>query len=285
MKRNQAAQQNLGPQRPPTSPGPLRRLARTPGNLLAKLGAMVQTVAADLGGVVVLLFRTLGCLIPPRIDTQQFWRCLYKMGNESVPIVVLTAFFSGGIMVVQAGVFVKRFGATSMVGWGAGYAVLREIGPILIGLMFSGRVGSNNTAELGTMTVTEQVDGLRALAINPISYLVAPRVLAMMIMLFLLTIIGDLVAISGAALFGKLLLQVEFGVFYQSMIISLGLPDLFHGLYKAALFGAIIALTSCHYGMTAKGGAVGVGRAVNAAVVASALGIVVADYFVTFLFS
>jgi phospholipid/cholesterol/gamma-HCH transport system permease protein len=118
---------------------------------------------------------------------------------------------------------VKRFGATSMVGWGAGYAVLREIGPILIGLMFSGRVGSNNTAELGTMTVTEQIDGLRALAINPIPYLVAPRVLAMMIMLFLLTIIGDLVAISGAALFGKVMLQVELGVFYQSLTTSLGL--------------------------------------------------------------
>ena len=255
------------------------------GNMLAGMGRAVTALASDLGGIVVLLFRTLACLIPPRIDSQQFSRSLYKMGNESVPIVSLTAFFAGGIMVVQAGVFVKRFGATSMVGWGAGYSVLREIGPILIGLMFSGRVGSNNTAELGTMQVTEQIDGLRALSIEPISYLVAPRVLAMMILLFLLTIIGDLVAISGAALFGKLMLGVEFGVFWTSFITSLGLADLFHGLVKAAFFGGIIALTSCHYGITVKGGAVGVGKAVNSAVVASALGIVLADYFLTFLMS
>ena len=255
------------------------------GRALAGLGSAAQKVSFDLGGVVMLLVRTIACLFPPRIDSKQFVRSLYKMGNESVPIVMLTAFFAGGIMVVQAGVFVKRFGATSMVGWGAGYSVLREIGPILIGLMFSGRVGSNNTAELGTMTVTEQIDGLRALSIEPISYLVAPRVLAMMIMLFLLTIIGNLVAIGGAALFGKLMLGVEFGVFWTSLTTSLGLEDLFHGLVKASAFGVIIALTSCHYGITVKGGAVGVGRAVNAAVVASALGIVLADYFLTFLMS
>lgn len=249
---------------------------------LAAIGGTVTRVAQDLGGVVMLLIRTLGCLFPPRLDLRQFVRCLYKMGNESVPIVALTAFFSGGIMVIQAGVYVKRFSATSMVGWGAGYAVLRELGPILIGLMFSGRVGSNNTAELGTMTVTEQIDGLRALAIDPIPYLIAPRVLAMMIMLFFLNVIGDLVAISGSALFGKIMLGVEFGVFFESFL-WLGLPDLFHGLTKAAFFGAIISLTSCHFGITVKGGAVGVGRAVNASVVASALGIVVSDYFLTYL--
>ena len=183
---------------------------------------------------------------------------------------------------VQAGVFVKRFGATTLVGWGAGYSVLREIGPILIGLMFSGRVGSNNTAELGTMTVTEQIDGLRALAIDPISYLVAPRVVAMMAMLLALTVIGDLVAIAGAALFGRLLLNIEFGIFFQSFQ-WLGLADVTHGLVKATVFGGIIALTSCHFGISVRGGAVGVGRSVNAAVVASALGIVISDYFLTFL--
>lgn len=246
---------------------------------------MIKRMASDFGGIVVLLVKTLACLFPPRVDSKQFIRNLYKMGNQSVPIVVLTAFFVGGIMVVQAGVFVKRFGATSLVGWGAGYAVLREIGPILIGLMFSGRVGSNNTAELGTMTVTEQIDGLRALAVEPMAYLIAPRVLAMIIMLFLLTIIGILVAIGGAALFGKLMLDVEYGVFMMSFTTSLGLGDLFHGLIKAAVFGVVIALTSCHYGITVKGGAVGVGRAVNASVVASALGIVFADYFLTFFLS
>src|SRR5206468_11589467 len=118
--------------------------------------------------------------------------------------------FTGGIMVIQSGIFVRRFNAAGLVGWGAGYAVFREVGPILIGLMFSGRVGANNTAELGTMTVTEQLDGLRALAIDPIRYLIVPRVVAMMIALFCLTLIGDAVAIGGGLLFGKLLLSVEF---------------------------------------------------------------------------
>ncbi len=264
--------------------GPVQRLRRLLAAPVEGLGAGVLSLADHFGGILVLTWSALIRILTLRMDREQLLRSLYKMGNESVPIVALTAFFTGGIMVVQAGVFVRRFSATSMVGWGAGYAVLREVGPILIGLMFSGRVGSNNTAELGTMVVTEQIDGLRALAIDPLSFLVAPRVLAMMLMLFCLNVIGDLVAIAGAALFGKLLLNIEFGVFWQSFL-WLGLPDLTHGLVKAAAFGAIIALTSCHFGITVRGGAVGVGRAVNSAVVASALGIVLADYFLTSLLS
>jgi phospholipid/cholesterol/gamma-HCH transport system permease protein len=114
-------------------------------------------------------------------------------------------------------------------------------------------------------------------------YLIVPRIVAMMIMLFLLTVIGDLVALSGAVIFGKLMIGIEPTVFYHSMVNSLGLADLFHGLIKAAVFGLIIAVTSCHFGITVKGGAVGVGRAVNASVVGSALGIVIGDYFLTWL--
>src|SRR5688572_31335781 len=124
-------------------------------------------------------------------------------------------------MVIQSGIFVQRFNATGLVGWAAGYAVFREVGPILIGLMFSGRVGANNTAELGTMTVTEQLDGLRALAIDPIRYLIVPRVVAMITMLFSLVVLGDLVAIVGGALFAKLLLNVEFATFYYSFADNL----------------------------------------------------------------
>jgi phospholipid/cholesterol/gamma-HCH transport system permease protein len=197
--------------------------------------------------------------------------------------VTLTAFFTGGIMVIQAGMFVKRFNAAGLVGWGSGYSVFREVGPILIGLMFSGRVGANNTAELGTMTVTEQLDGLRALAIDPIRYLIVPRVIAMIVMLFLLTVLGDLVAVLGGMLFAKLLLGVELSTFYYSMTDNLHIPDLTHGLIKAATFGLAIALTSCHFGVTVRGGAVGVGRAVNAAVVAAAIAIMLLDFFITYL--
>jgi phospholipid/cholesterol/gamma-HCH transport system permease protein len=261
----------------------MRRLLHAIGGFFASIGSPVVGLADQLGAILVLLGRTVRCLFPPRFDVPEFWRNLYKMGNQSVPIVLLTAFFVGGIMVIQAAVFVKRFGATAMVGWGAGYSVLREIGPILLGLMFSGRVGSNNTAELGTMVVTEQIDGLRALAIDPMRYLIVPRILAMIIMLFLLTVIGDMVAIGGAALFGWLMIGIDPQLFYTSLVSSLGLVDLFHGLAKAAVFGLVIAVTSCHFGITVKGGAVGVGRAVNASVVGSALGIVIGDYFLTWL--
>ena len=261
----------------------MARVFASLGESVARLGDSVITMATHLGAIVTLLARVIRSLFPPRFDIPEFWRNMYKMGNQSVPIVVLTAFFVGGIMVIQSAVFVERFQATSLVGWGAGYSVLREMGPILVGLMFSGRVGSNNTAELATMVVTEQIDGLRALSIDPMRYLIVPRILAMVIMLFLLTVLGDFVALAGVMLFGKAMIGIEYGVFYSSMINSLGLADLVQGLVKATAFGLIIALTSCHFGLTVKGGAVGVGRAVNAAVVGSALGIVLGDYFLTYV--
>ena len=251
--------------------------------MIRALGAGAIAVAREAGGITVLFGRVLRCLVPPSLDGRELLRNLYKMGNRSVPIVALTAFFTGGIMVIRSGMFVKRFNATGLVGWGAGYSVFREVGPILIGLMFSGRVGANNTAELGTMTVTEQLDGLRALAIDPVRYLLVPRVVAMVVMLFSLTIFGDLVAISGGALFAKLLLHVDPPTFYHSFADNLDPADLFHGLIKAAAFGLAIALTSCHFGVTVRGGAVGVGRAVNAAVVAAAISIMLLDFFLTYL--
>jgi phospholipid/cholesterol/gamma-HCH transport system permease protein len=231
----------------------------------------------------VLLVRVLLALVPPRLDRRELWRNLYKMGVQSVPIVALTAVFVGGIMVIQAGMYVRRFNAYSMVGWGAGYSIFREVGPLLIGLMFSGRVGSNNTAELGTMVVTEQVDGLRSLAIDPVRYLLVPRVVAMVLMSFLLCIIGDLVAIVGGMVFARLMLGVEFGIFYASFVDNVKAWDMWHGLVKSVIFGGVIALSSCHFGLTVRGGAVGVGRAVNSAVVAAAVGIMVWDYFLTYI--
>jgi phospholipid/cholesterol/gamma-HCH transport system permease protein len=186
-------------------------------------------------------------------------------------------------MTLQTGPFVKKLGATSLAGWGAGYAVLREIGPILIALMFSGRVGANNTAELATMTVTEQLDGLRALAIDPVRYLIVPRVVAMVVMLFVLTVIGIMISILGGMLFSKLLLNLEYSTFYYSLILNLDWTDFVHGLVKAAVFGLSIALTSCYFGVSVRGGAIGVGRAVNAAVVAAAVSIMLLDFFLTFL--
>jgi len=247
------------------------------------VGAAALAIARETGGIVLLLGRVLRSLVPPSVDGRELVRNLHKMGNQSVPIVALTAFFTGGVMLVQTGIFVRRFGATGLVGWAAGYSIFREVGPILIGLMFSGRVGAHNTAELGTMTVTEQLDGLRALAIDPTRYLIVPRVVAMMVTLLCLTAVGDLVAIAGAALFAKLLLGIEWGTFFGSFADNVKVADVLNGLVKSVFFGLAISLTSCHFGATVRGGAVGVGRAVNAAVVAAAASIMLLDFFLTSL--
>ncbi|MBL9012567.1 MAG: ABC transporter permease [Myxococcales bacterium] len=249
------------------------------------VGAGAVRVAQEVGGIVVLTWQVLRALVPPRIDRRELFKNLYKMGNKSVPIVVLTAFFAGGLMTLQAGPFVKKLGATSLAGWGAGYAVLREIGPILIGLMFSGRVGANNTAELATMTVTEQLDGLRALAIDPIKFLVVPRVIAMVVMLVVLTVLGDLVALLGSSVVAKVMLDIDWSTMYYSFVDNLKPADFLTGIYKSIAFGGSIAVSSCYFGVTVRGGAVGVGKAVNAAVVAAAVSIMLLDFFLTYLSS
>ena len=254
-----------------------------PRRLAEHVGGGALAVARETGGIVVLTGLVLRALVPPRIDRRELVKNLYKMGNRSVPIVILTAFFAGGLMTLQTGPFVKKLGATALAGWGAGYAVLREIGPILIALMFSGRVGANNTAELATMTVTEQLDGLRALAIDPVRYLIVPRVLSMMIMLLALTAVGDLVAIGGAALVARVLVDVDWATFIGSFVNNVKVADVANGLIKSIFFGLSISLTSCHFGITVRGGAVGVGRAVNNAVVAAAVSIMLLDFFLTYL--
>jgi phospholipid/cholesterol/gamma-HCH transport system permease protein len=218
------------------------------------------------------------------LDRDEIWRNLHRMAVRSLPIVVVTALFTGGIMVIQAAPIVERYGARGLLGWGAGFGTLREIGPLLTALMISGRVGANNAAELGTMVVTEQLDALRALAIDPIAFLLGPRLLSVVITLFLCTVFADALALFGAAYAGYFLLGVEPRVFFNGLTSGLlGLGDVMHGLVKSALFGLVIGLSSCHFGVSTSGGAPGVGRAVNSTVVVSAVGIFMIDYLVSFL--
>ncbi len=247
------------------------------------LGNSLLEIAETAGGMGVLFARVVGRLATLRFDRQELVRALYKMGVKSIPIVIVTALFTGGIMVIQAAPIVKRYGAHGLLGWGAGFGTLREIGPLLTALMLSGRVGANNTAELGTMVVTEQIDALRALAIDPVSFLIAPRVVSFVTTLFLATLYADALALFGAAYAGQALLDVEPMVFFNGLTSGLlTFGDVGVGLVKSVVFGLVMALASCHYGLNVTGGAPGVGRAVNATVVASAAGIFVLDYFVSF---
>ena len=258
----------------------------TPGGLLTlpyRVGLAVTDIAEQVGGIGILTAQIARRFFPPRIDRYELFRNLHKMGVLSVAIVAATATFTGAIMVIQAAPMAMRFGVTDVVPWGAGFAILREVGPLLIALMFNGRVGANNTAELGTMVVTEQIDALRALAIDPIGYLVLPRVIAMVITIFILTILGDAVAIAGAMLACKLLLNMDPRSFLNAFFALLDHRDLYIGLIKSLGFGVMIAITSCHFGLSVRGGAPGVGRGVNAAVVAAASGVFILDFFSTFL--
>lgn len=251
--------------------------------LPTRLGAGVLELATQLGGTGLLTGRVLARLLPPRIDRLELTRNLYRTGVSSVSITCATAIFTGGIMVIQAAPMVQRFGVKELVGWGAGFATLREVGPLLIALVFNGRVGANNTAELASMTVTDQIDALRALVIDPITYLVLPRVLSMILMITVLTVVGDCVAMLGAMGAAKALLDVDPRVFFRSLVTLLEPWDFLSGLVKASIFGTVIGLVSSYYGLAVKGGAPGVGRAVTASVVASASGIFALDYLFTFI--
>ena len=248
----------------------------------ALIGAHFLEWSAQIGGMCVLMAQIFVRLNPLKLDGPETWRNMYRIGVKSFPIILVTAMLTGAIMVIQSGTYIQEYGAYGLLGWGAGYSVLREVGPILIGLMFSGRVGANNTAELGTMRVTDQIDALRALAIDPINYLVVPRFYSMILMMFLLVVVGDFTALLGGAVTGQYLLGVDMELFAWSIITYIKLEDLFTGLIKSVAFGFAIAVISCHFGLKTSGGAVGVGRAVNASVVGSAIAIFVIDFIFTY---
>lgn len=248
---------------------------------LARLGRAALAIAADAGGMARILTRAMGALLPPRVDRDELMRCLHHFGLRSLPIIAATAAFVGAIMVLQAATYVRLLGAGGLVGWMSGIAIMREVGPVFIALMFSGRVGANNTAELASMRVTEQITALEVLAIDVYAYLVTPRLFAMVLTLAALLVLGDLAALLTGAATAALLLGIEPQAFYASLATYVRLEDFLVGVLKAGVFGCAIAVTSSHYGLAARGGAQAVGRAVNAQVVASAVLIFVLDYLMT----
>jgi phospholipid/cholesterol/gamma-HCH transport system permease protein len=257
--------------------------AESDPSFLQGLGASFMSIAETAGGMTLLGLKVIHRLVTFKFDGYELTRNLERMGVRSIPIVIVTALFTGAIMVLQAAPLVQRYGAHGMLGWGAGFGTLREVGPLLTALMINGRVGANNTAEIGTMVVTEQIDALRVLAIDPIAFLVAPRTVAIVSTLFFATVFADVLALLGAAYAGWGLLGVSPVVFFNGVTSGLlGIGDVVSGLVKSVVFGIVMALASCQYGLAVKGGAPGVGRAVNSTVVASAAGIFVLDYFVSF---
>lgn len=243
----------------------------------------VAGLIREIGAMGLVLGGVLRNLFPPRVDRRQLVKYLYDIGVRSLPIVILTSLFVGAIMVIQTTSYVQATGASAFVPGMATLAVFIELGPVLIGLMFSGRVGANTTADLGTMVVTEQMDALRALAIDPIRYFVVPRFVAMVVVLMILTAIGDFFAVIGGALFAHWLLDIHFVSFLREIPDAGLLDEFLVGILKGGVFGATISIVSCTYGLRVQRGAQEVGRAVNTSVVMTALGIYMLDYVMSWL--
>ncbi|HXZ80225.1 MAG TPA: ABC transporter permease [Terriglobales bacterium] len=203
------------------------------------------------------------------------------IGVGSLPIVVLTGFFTGAVLALQSSNTLQRFGSLSLTGQLVSLSMVRELGPVLTGLMVAGRNSSGMASELGSMKVTEQIDAMRALGTDPTKKLVTPRVVASVVMLFFLTIISDLVGLTGGWLISYFLLGLNSNQYWTTAYQSLVFSDVFMGLTKPLLFGFIIASVGCFYGLSAKGGTQGVGRATTQAVVAASVLILVVDFFYT----
>ncbi|MEO1174542.1 MAG: ABC transporter permease [Myxococcota bacterium] len=179
------------------------------------LGRGAVELAGHVGGIALVFART-AARLPHRFDGREFLRSLHNFGNGSLPVVAATAAFTGVIMVLQGALYVQRFGVYDLVGWFTGFATFREIGPVLIGLMFSGRVGANNTSELATMRVNEQLTALEIMAIDVYELLVAPRFVAMMLSMAVLVVLGDGFAVASGALAARILLDLDFLAFWRS---------------------------------------------------------------------
>lgn len=203
------------------------------------------------------------------------------IGVGSLQIVVFTGFFTGAVLALQSANSLARFGALSFTGQLVSMSMVRELGPVLTSLMVAGRNASGMASELGSMQVTEQIDAMRALGTDPTRKLVTPRLAATMFMLFFLTILSDLVGLAGGAVIAHLLLRLNLNEYWTSAWQTLRYSDIFMGLIKPVLFGFIIATIGCYYGLSAKGGTQGVGRATTQAVVAASVLILAVDLFVT----
>jgi phospholipid/cholesterol/gamma-HCH transport system permease protein len=203
------------------------------------------------------------------------------IGVGSLPIVILTGFFIGGVMVLQTAAQFEKFGETALTGDAVALALVRELGPAITALLVAGRNASGIASELGSMVVTEQVDAMRALGTDPIRKLVTPRVVATLLMLPLLTIVSDFVGLCGGFFVAYFTLRLGAVQFWTRAIDALAIGDVVQGLAKPFVFGLIIATVGCYEGLRVKGGTQGVGRATTTAVVVSSVFILVVDTFIT----
>uniref|UniRef100_A0A832LXL7 ABC transporter permease n=1 Tax=Caldimicrobium thiodismutans TaxID=1653476 RepID=A0A832LXL7_9BACT len=253
-------------------------------NLFFWLGRGFFRVLQDSGGIFLFFWQALLYTFTPPLRLRLFIKQMEFIGVRSWLVVSLTALFSGMVTAYQVHHALVKFGGQSVLGGVVALTLTRELGPVLSAIMVVARAGSAITAELGSMRITEQIDALKIMAVNPIQYLVTPRLWAAMIVVPLLTAMADLIGIAGGYLIGVMVLGIDHGIFIARMQDMVELIDIMSGIYKSIFFGAFMVAVCCYKGYFAKGGAEGVGRATTEAVVISSVGILVSDYIMTTLF-
>ncbi|MDA8387169.1 MAG: ABC transporter permease [Nitrospiraceae bacterium] len=245
------------------------------------LGSLIIGFTRGVGSVFLLFAESLKEMLLPPYEIKNTSRQVLEVGIKSVPVVIITAVFTGMVLALQTFTGFKRFGAEALVGTVVSLSITREMGPVLTGLVVAGRAGAAMAAELGTMRVTEQIDALETLATSPVKYLIVPRFVASVIVLPALTVIADMLGILGGYAVAVWLYGMSSALYWHRAWNYLEVRDIFGGLAKAAFFGAGIAIVCCHEGFYTEGGAEGVGKATTGAVVISFMTILISDYFLT----
>lgn len=246
--------------------------------IVSKPEKVATAFLSFIGEITLIFLDAIKRIFRPPFEFRETMNQMAFIGNASVPIVALTNFFSGAVLSLYSTDLMVKYGGTSFIGGTVGLSVCREIAPVLAGIMVAARCGSAMAAQIGTMSVTEQIDALKMLSVNPTNYLVIPRILAGVLMLPVLTLIGIYAGVAGGWMVA-LSKGVPNGAFLQSLQQFVVPWDFVGGMVKTPTFGLIIALVACQQGMRTKNGAVGVGRATTNTVVISMLMIYMANYF------
>ena len=252
--------------------------------LVEAAGRELIETAESVGRFAFLVRSSVGWLLRSPIEWRQVLIQMMRIGVQSLPVTMMTTFFTGMVLALQATYQIAKFGAETYIGGIVGISMTRELGPVLTALMVSGRVGAAIAAEIGTMKVTEQIDALETLATNPVQYLVMPRVLAAAVMLPLLTCVADFVGMAGGYAISTTTLGINAAVYMEKTRQLVQVSDLLIGLLKTVVFGLIIATVGCNQGFKTTGGAEGVGKATTVSVVTSCILILLSDVFLTGLF-
>ncbi|HET7333478.1 MAG TPA: ABC transporter permease [Rhizomicrobium sp.] len=250
-------------------------------NIFAAIGRVVVSFFAATGRLAMFTFSAVTHCVRPPVYGRLIGQQMMRIGYFSLPVVGLTAFFTGGVLALQIFIGGDRYGAESFVPQIVVLGITRELGPVIAGLMVAGRVAAAIAAEIGTMRVTEQIDALTTLSTNPMKYLVVPRLIAAVISMPILVAIADAIGVFGGYIVATKSLGFNGAVYLKNSADFVTSEDVTSGLIKAAVFGFIIALMGCYHGFHSKGGAQGVGNATTNAVVTSSILILAANYVLT----